>query len=60
MADTKQITIRLEPTVIARADALTDYMTRELGVTAPRATVLRVALLRGLAELERERKAKGL
>ena len=50
-----QSTIRLPPEVWERADSLIDYLGRQRAATVRRVDVMREALQRGLASLERER-----
>jgi len=51
-----QITIRVHPAIVERADELVDFVgARTNQATPSRADVWREALLRGIAELERER-----
>lgn len=50
-----QITIRVHPAIVDRADALVDFVGERTNQATPsRADVWREALLRGIAELERE------
>ena len=48
-----QITVRVEPRLVRRADAMIHPTSTLIGRPAKRADVLREALLLGLAELER-------
>jgi hypothetical protein len=49
----QQTALRLDPDLIERADALLPRISARLGKAATRADVLRLALVRGLKELER-------
>jgi hypothetical protein len=49
--------IRLDATMLERADELLDHVTKVTGRTALRADVIRLAIARGLRELELERAA---
>jgi metal-responsive CopG/Arc/MetJ family transcriptional regulator len=51
-----QITIRIDPNLLDRADALIPYVTGQHGLPAARSDVWREALRRGLRELEQEKK----
>lgn len=51
----QQITVRVDPRLTARADALIDLVANETGRDAVRSDVWREALVRGLRELERMR-----
>jgi len=53
-----QITVKVDPRIIARAEELRDVVTNETGLSATLADVYRIALIRGLQSLERE-KARG-
>jgi hypothetical protein len=55
-AGSVQITIRIDPDLIPRADALLRYVTGQHGLPAARSDVWREALRRGLRELELEKK----
>jgi hypothetical protein len=55
MADTQQITVRVDARMIERADSLLNLVAEETGRGAVRADVWREALIRGLRELERLR-----
>jgi hypothetical protein len=50
-----QITIRIDPGMIDRADALLDLVAERTGRGGKRADVWREALVAGLRELERQR-----
>lgn len=59
MARQKILSLRLDPELVARADALVERLERDPVLAAAsgnvsRSTVLRLALVRGLRELERE------
>ena len=48
-----QTTIRVDPTMVARADALVDHFARSTGLDYDRARALRYAVALGIEELER-------
>ena len=50
-----QVTIRYDPSMLERADALIDYVARDTGADADRVKVLRTATALGMKELERRR-----
>ena len=50
-----QVTIRYDPSMLERADALIDYVARDTGADADRVKVLRPATALGMKELERRR-----
>ena len=51
-----QITIRIHPSIIERADDLVDFVGERTNNASPaRSDVWREAMLRGLADLEREK-----
>lgn len=49
-----QITVRVDPALLDRADTLRDSVTARNGIPAARADVWREALVKGLAVLEAE------
>lgn len=49
-----QVSIRLDPNVLADADALRAWQTERTGLPATRVDVLRAALVRGLRAMKRE------
>lgn len=55
-AGSMQITIRIDPDLVERADALRRYVTGQHGLPAARSDVWREALARGLREMELEKK----
>ena len=52
-----QTTVRLDPDVIDRADALCAHLTVQRGLPLVRSDVLREAIMRGLRDLELEKAA---
>jgi hypothetical protein len=55
MAESQQITVRVDTRLIDRADALLEFVSEDTGRAAVRADVWREALIAGLRELERRR-----
>ncbi len=55
MAESHQITVRIDTRLLDRADALIEFVSGETGRAAVRADVWREALIAGLKELERRR-----
>lgn len=56
--DSVQISIRVDPTVQERADALIAHVRQRTGLAAVRTDVFREAIMRGIATLEMERDAR--
>jgi hypothetical protein len=56
----EQITVRVDPALIQRADALIDSLTERNGLPAARADVYRLALIKGMRDLELELAANGM
>lgn len=52
---TPQTTIRLDDSVLSRADDLVEFLSGETGQSADRVKVLRSAIMIGLRELERRK-----
>lgn len=51
-----QVAIRFSPDVVKRVEALIPYVSERQGLLATKTDVFRDAIMRGLRELERERK----
>lgn len=54
-----QLTVKVDPRIVERADALVDHVAKDTGIAATRADVLRIAIVRGLQAIERDKSRAG-
>lgn len=54
--ENNQYSMRLDPEILSRADALVEYLSKREGKVATRTDVMRIAVVRGIREMERDSK----